>query len=84
MDHAASTDIRIATPDEDVRLNTFIQGFLSDNGFPFIMVRSDPDLDTGAALKRVMFETDELTRRFYDAWSSYALGDRRRLARGRA
>ena len=76
MDHASATEIRIATPDDDVRLNRFIQGFLSDNGFPFIMVRSDPELAVGGggALKRVMFEDDEIGRRFRDAWSAQSLG----------
>lgn len=76
MDHASATEIRIATPDDDLRLNRFIQGFLSANGFPFIMVRSDPQMAAGGAgaLKRVMFEDDEIGRRFRDAWSAQVLG----------
>jgi hypothetical protein len=76
VDHASATEIRIATPDDDLRLNRFIQGFLSDNGFPFIMVHGDAESAAGggAAVKRVMFEDDEIGRRFRDAWRAQALG----------
>jgi hypothetical protein len=84
VDHAISTEIRIATADDDVRLSSFIQDFLSANDFPFFMVHSDPNVPPGAELKRVTFESDELTQRFREAWSLHALGGVRRRARGAA
>jgi hypothetical protein len=76
MDHCSATEIRVATADDDVRLSAFIHDFLSHNGFPFIMVRSDPDFaSTGSgSLKRVMFEDDEITQRFRQEWSAQSLG----------
>ena len=84
MDHASAMEVRIASPDDDVRLSSFIQTFLSDNGFPFFMVHSDPDVTSGAGLKRVSFENDELTERFRKAWSLHDLGGARRRPEGRA
>jgi len=84
VDHAISTEVRIATAADDVRLSSFIQDFLSANDFPFFMVHSDPEVTPGSALKRVTFESDELTQRFGEAWSLHALGGARRRARGAA
>jgi hypothetical protein len=70
MSSVAATEIRLAGPEDDDRLSRFIQGFLSRNGFPFVMVSQEIDLSGG--FKRVTFEDADLGRRFQSEWSASA------------
>ncbi len=70
MTNIDTTDIRLAGPEDDDRLSRFIHGFLSRNGFPFVMVSQEVDLAGG--YKRVTFEDVELSQRFASAGGSTA------------
>ncbi len=58
-----ATEVRLAHVEDEDRLSRFIQGFLSENGYPFIMVHAD-----GAGGRKVMFEDAALSRRFNVLW----------------
>ena len=68
MTHLDATEIRLAGPDDEMRLSRFIQAFVSRNGFPFVMVSQEVDMAGG--YKRITFEDVEVTRRFASEWTA--------------
>lgn len=66
MSSADATDIRLAGPEDDARLSRFISGFLTRNGFPFVMVSQEIDMAGG--FKRVKFEDSALGQQFASEW----------------
>ncbi|WP_269715389.1 hypothetical protein [Caulobacter sp. NIBR2454] len=58
-----ATEVRLAPVEDEARLSQFIQGFLSENGYPFIMVHAD-----GSGARKVVFEDAALSRRFNVLW----------------
>ena len=70
MSSIDATDIRLASPEDDDRLSRFIHGFLTRNGFPFVMVSQEIDLAGG--FKRVKFEDADVGRKFAREWTETA------------
>jgi hypothetical protein len=70
MSSIDATEIRLAGPDDDDRLSRFIQGFLTRNDFPFVMVSQDVDMKGG--FKRVVFEDAAVGRKFANEWQASA------------
>lgn len=70
----AETEVRLAGPEEADRFSRFLHGFLSANGFPFVIVHDTPELL--GQLRKVVFEDVCLSRKFADEWlnQSGALG----------
>jgi hypothetical protein len=65
---AAETEVRLAGPEEADRFSRFLQGFLSANGFPFVIVHDTPELL--GQLRKVVFEDIGLSRKFAREWIS--------------
>ncbi|RRN61975.1 hypothetical protein [Caulobacter sp. 602-1] len=63
---AAETEVRLAGPEEADRFSRFLQGFLSANGFPFVIVHDTPEFL--GQLRRVVFEDVCLSRKFASEW----------------
>jgi len=70
MSSIDATEVRLATPDDDDRLSRFIQGFLTRNDFPFVMVSQDIDMAGG--FKRVVFEDKAVGKKFASEWQANA------------
>jgi hypothetical protein len=64
---AAATEVRLAGPEEADRFSRFLQGFLSANDFPFVIVHDTPE--RLGQLRKVVFEDVRLTRKFAREWS---------------
>lgn len=62
----AETEVRLAGPEEADRFSRFLQGFLSANGFPFVIVHDTPE-HLGQQ-RRVVFEDACLSRKFALEW----------------
>jgi len=63
----AETEVRLAGPEEADRFSRFLQGFLSANDFPFVIIHDTPELL--GQLRKVVFEDVCLTRKFAREWS---------------
>jgi hypothetical protein len=63
----AETEVRLAGPEEADRFSRFLQGFLTANDFPFVIVHDMPELL--GQLRRVVFEDVCLSRKFANEWS---------------
>jgi hypothetical protein len=68
MSSIGAADIRLAGPEDDDRLSRFLHGFVSRNGFPFVMVSQEVDMAGG--FKRVVFEDAAVTRKFASEWQA--------------
>ncbi len=64
----AETEVRLAGPEEADRFSRFLHGFLSANGFPFVIVHDAPELV--GQLRKVVFEDAGLSRKFANEWLS--------------
>lgn len=64
----AETEVRLAGPEEADRFSRFLQGFLSANGFPFVIVHDAPE--RLGQLRKVVFEDAGLSRKFASEWLS--------------
>ncbi len=64
----AETEVRLAGPEEADRFSRFLHGFLSANGFPFVIVHDTPELL--GQLRKVVFEDVCLSRKFASEWLS--------------
>lgn len=62
----AETEVRLAGPEEADRFSRFLHGFLSANGFPFVIVHDAPELL--GQLRKVVFEDAGLSRKFATEW----------------
>jgi len=60
------TDICIASADEAARFSRFVQGFLSANGFPFVMIHNL--LEATGEGRRVVFEDPGVGAKFASEW----------------
>jgi len=65
---AAETEVRLAGPEEADRFSRFLHGFLSANGFPFVIIHDTPEFL--GELRRVVFEDVCLSRKFANEWLS--------------
>ena len=65
MSHAA-TEVRLASSDEAACFSRFVQGFLSQNGFPFVIIHNAPDLV--GERREVVFEDPGVNRKFAQEW----------------
>jgi hypothetical protein len=63
---AAETEVRLAGPEEADQFSRFLQGFLSANDFPFVIVHDAPEFL--GQLRRVVFEDVGLSRKFASEW----------------
>lgn len=63
----AETEVRLTGPEEADRFSRFLHGFLSANGFPFVIIHDTPELL--GQLRKVVFEDVCLTRKFAQEWS---------------
>ncbi|ACL97193.3 MULTISPECIES: hypothetical protein [Caulobacter] len=64
----AETEVRLTGPEEADRFSRFLQGFLSANGFPFVIVHDTPEFL--GQLRRVVFEDAGLSDKFAREWTS--------------
>jgi hypothetical protein len=62
----AETEVRLTGPEEADRFARFLQGFLSANGFPFVIVHDSPE--RLGQLRRVVFEDVTLSDKFATEW----------------
>lgn len=62
----AIAEFRLADTAEAASFSTFLQGFLSANGYPFVIIHNAPDL-TGER-RRVEFEDARVSRKFAQEW----------------
>jgi hypothetical protein len=62
----AETEVRLAGPEEADRFSRFLHGFLTANGFPFVIVHDTPELL--GQLRKVVFEDVCLSRKFASEW----------------
>ncbi len=62
----AETEVRLTGPEEADRFSRFLQGFLSANDFPFVIVHDNPDLL--GQQRKVVFEDVCLSRKFAREW----------------
>jgi hypothetical protein len=62
----AETEVRLSGPEEVDRFLQFLQGFLSANDFPFVIVHDAPELL--GHLRRVVFEDATLSDKFATEW----------------
>lgn len=61
-----AAEVRLAGPEEADRFSRFLQGFLSANGFPFVIVHDTPELL--GRQRKVVFEDAGLSRKFATEW----------------
>jgi len=61
-----ATEVRLTGPEEAARFSRFLQGFLSANGFPFVIVHDTPELL--GQQRKVVFEDAKLSRKFASEW----------------
>lgn len=62
-----ATEIRLADSAEADSFSQFVQGFLSANGFPFVIIHDAPELV--GRLRRVVFEDAGVSRKFAQEWT---------------
>lgn len=62
----AETEVRLAGPEEADRFSRFLHGFLSANGFPFVIVHDAPEFL--GQRRKVLFEDAGLSRKFATEW----------------
>ncbi len=62
----ATAEIRLANSDEADRFSRFVQGFLSANGFPFVIIHEAPEL--AGQSRRVVFEDAQISAKFASEW----------------
>ncbi|MDB5455095.1 MAG: hypothetical protein JWP92_680 [Caulobacter sp.] len=62
----ATTEVRLASSDEAAYFSRFVQGFLSQNGFPFVIIHNAPDL--AGERREVVFEDPGVSRKFAQEW----------------
>ncbi|PIC01879.1 hypothetical protein [Caulobacter sp. X] len=65
--HIAETEVRLAGPEEADRFSRFLHDFLSDNGFPFVIIHDAPE--RLGQLRRVVFEEAALSLKFAREWT---------------
>jgi len=61
-----AVEICIASAEEALRFSGFVQGFLSRNGFPFVIIHNAPQLD--GERRKVVFEDASVGHRFAREW----------------
>ena len=61
-----ATEIRLADSDEAASFSRFVQGFLSANGFPFVIIHEAPDIRGDR--RQVVFEDAGISRKFAQEW----------------
>ena len=59
-------EICIASAEEAMRFSSFVQAFLSRNGFPFVMIHNAPELS--GERRKVVFEDVLVGRKFAREW----------------
>ncbi|HJV41088.1 hypothetical protein [Caulobacter sp.] len=64
----AETEVRLTGPEDVDRFSRFLQGFLSANDFPFVIVHDTPEFL--GQLRKVVFEDAGLSRKFASEWVS--------------
>lgn len=64
----AETEVRLTGPEDVDRFSRFLQGFLSANDFPFVIVHDTPEFL--GQLRKVVFEDAGLSRKFAREWVS--------------
>lgn len=62
----ATAEIRLADSAEADSFSRFVQGFLSANGFPFVIIHNAPDVS--GERRRVEFEDARVSRKFAQEW----------------
>ncbi|WP_425995416.1 hypothetical protein [Caulobacter sp. DWR1-3-2b1] len=62
----ATAEIRLADSDEAASFSAFVQGFLSANGFPFVIIHDAPQI--AGQMRRVVFEDAGTSRKFAQEW----------------
>lgn len=62
----ATAEIRLADSAEAASFSTFVQGFLSANGFPFVIIHDAPEF--AGQMRRVVFEDARVSRKFAQEW----------------
>ena len=62
----ATAEFRLADTAEAETFSQFVQGFLSANGFPFVIIHNAPDLS--GERRRVVFEDAKVSAKFADEW----------------
>jgi hypothetical protein len=62
----AETEVRLTGPEEADRFSRFLQGFLSANDFPFVIVHDTPE--ALGQQRKVVFEDVCLSRKFAREW----------------
>ena len=60
-----STEVKLACVEDEAKLSSFLQGFVSQHGYPFFMMHAD-----GFGARRVMFEDASIARKFGQMWTS--------------
>ncbi|PZR35614.1 hypothetical protein [Caulobacter segnis] len=63
----AETEVRLTGPEEADRFSRFLHDFLSDNGFPFVIIHDAPE--RLGQLRRVVFEEVGLSLKFAREWA---------------
>ena len=63
----ATAEIRLADSREAASFSTFVQGFLSANGFPFVIIHDAPEF--AGQMRRVVFEDAGISRKFAQEWA---------------
>ncbi len=61
-----AVEICIASAEEALRFSGFVQGFLSRNGFPFVMIHNAPELS--GERRKVVFEDALVGHKFANEW----------------
>ena len=56
-------EVTLNAVEDEIRLSSFIQNFLSQNGYPFVMVHAD-----GVGARRVVFEDADISAKFGAMW----------------
>ena len=62
----ATAEIRLADSAEAASFSRFVQGFLSANGFPFVIIHDAPEL--AGRLRKVVFEDAKTSAKFASEW----------------
>lgn len=62
----ATAEFRLADTAEAASFSTFLQGFLSANGYPFVIIHNAPDLS--GERRRVVFEDAQVSLKFAREW----------------
>jgi hypothetical protein len=62
----ATAEFRLADTAEAETFSQFVQGFLSANGFPFVIIHDAPEL--AGRLRKVVFEDAKTSAKFASEW----------------